>query len=136
MSAKTNAALKRAKEKQRREEEQQRVEANHRKLQTLTSGFARTPRTPKIEAEFLKAKIPTYPKTGMVHTRSLAERFPVSEARARQQLSDDMKERERIAKERYREIQNRIAAPYNKGGDMLLSESEYAAMKKGELRRR
>jgi hypothetical protein len=136
MSAKTNAAKKREKEKQRQAQELKAVEANCRKLQTLTSGFARTPRTPQIEAEFLRAKIPSYPKSGHTNTRSLAERFPVIEVKTKQQLSEEMAERERKAKERYREIQNRIGPAYNKGGDQLLSESEYAAMKKGELRRR
>jgi hypothetical protein len=55
----------------------------------------------------------------------------------RQTYSDpSMAAREAAALERTREIQKRVDVPFNKSGMMLLSEGEFAAMKKGELRRR
>lgn len=118
-------------------QEQQRDEARVQGLKSMTSGFARTPRTKAIEAEFAASKIPVYSKTrNVVHSRSLAERFTAPTLKPKQQLSQEMQVREALAQERYREMQNRISPAYNKGGDTYLSESEYEAMKRGELRRR
>ena len=135
-SQKAKAALARDKERARKLEEVQQVEARFQALKTMTSGFAKTSRSPKVEQEFISAKMPMYRTSGIVNTRSEAERFPVTLMKAQLRLTGEMAEREEAAKERYREIQNRIAPPGNKMGDQLLSESEYAAMKRGELRRR
>lgn len=50
--------------------------------------------------------------------------------------SEEMLEREMAARERTKLYANRVAPAYNKGGDQLLTESEAAAMTRGELRRR
>jgi hypothetical protein len=47
-----------------------------------------------------------------------------------------MEARDQAAQARTREVQKRVDIGYNKGGLMLLSESEFQAMKKGELKRR
>jgi hypothetical protein len=137
MKHKQKAAIQREKERKLKLQEQQRDEARLQGLKSMTSGFARTPRTKAIEAEFAASKIPVYSKTRtVVHSRSLAERFTEPAPKPKQQLSEEMLQREALAQERYREIQNRISPVYNKGGEQLLSESEYEAMKRGELRRR
>jgi hypothetical protein len=134
---KEKAAKKRELDRKLRLQEQQRIEARAEALKNMSGGFARSPRTSAIEAQYEAQKIPVYSKTrSVVHSRSLADRFTAPAPKSKQQLSEEMQAREAAAKEQYRMIQNRIAPAYNKGGDQLLSESEYAAMNRGELRRR
>jgi hypothetical protein len=135
-SQKAKAAIARDKERARKLQEEQQVAARFQALKSMTSGFAKTTRSSKVEREFIQAKMPVYRTSGIVNNRSAAERFPVTVMKVQPRLTGEMAEREEAAKDRYREIQNRVGPTYNKGGDMLMSESEYAAMKRGELRRR
>jgi len=135
-SQKAKAAKEREKERARKLQEVQQVEARFQALKSMTSGFAKISRSPKVEQEFISAKMPVYRTSGIVNTRTPEQRFPATVMKVQPRLTGEMAEREEAAKERYREIQNRISPAYNKGGDQLLSESEYAAMKRGELRRR
>ena len=137
LKSKAKAAKRREQLKTARELDQQRTSQKAEQLKAATSGFARTPRGKAIVEHYEAAKMPQYVKKKPVHhAGDDAERFtgkPIVNAPI---LSEDMQKREQAAQQRTREIQKRVDVGYNKGGLMLLSESEFAAMQKGELRRR
>jgi hypothetical protein len=137
LKSKAKAAAQREKNKKLRLQEQQQNEARVQALKNMSSGFARTPRTSKIEQQFQQSKIPVYERRSTVApTRSLDERFPISVPKVVQQLSEEMQQREAAAKERYAEMKTRVGQAFNKSGYSYLSDGELAAQKKGELRRR
>lgn len=107
------------------------------RLKTLTSGFARTRRTDRQTAIYEASKMPQYAKSKpVIHTASLEERFTPKGKALPAPLSEEMQARQDLAKDKTREIMKRVDIGYNKGGLMLLSESEFEAMKRGELKRR
>jgi len=134
--SKEKAARSRIKNQQLKVQEQQKQEARVQALKTMTSGFARTVRTAEIEQKYKASKLPVYARTQVVQTRSLDERFPLPIPKQKQQLSEEMQRREAAAKEKYEIMKTRVAPIANKMGAQYLSESELAAERKGELRRR
>jgi hypothetical protein len=137
MKSKDKAAKQREHNRRQKLQEQQANDARVLGLKNMTSGFARTARTKEVEAAFAASKIPVYSKTRtVVHSQSLAERFTAPAPKPKQQLSEEMQQREAAAREQYEEMKKRVGPAYNKGGYQYLSEGELAAEKKGELRRR
>jgi hypothetical protein len=107
------------------------------KLKTMTTGFARTKRSPEVEEAFQARKIPVYALAKPVsHAGDETERFTGKTVKNKPSLSPEMEARDQAAQARTREVQKRVDIGYNKGGLMLLSESEFQAMKRGELKRR
>ena len=137
LKSKAKAAAVREKNKKQQLQEQQQMEARIQALKNMTSGFARTQRTAKIEQQFQQSKIPVYERRStVVPTRSLDERFPISVAKPTQRLSEEMQVREAVAKERYEEMKKMVQPLFNKGGLQYPDAGAIEAAKKGELRRR
>jgi hypothetical protein len=136
LKSKAKAARKREHAKQQRAVDEQRVQDNAGRLKTMTSGFARTERTAKVEKAFKQAKMPSYNVDTRKNVRHGDDRFSTRVAKPKQVLSEEMQERDRLAHERTREVRKRVDQVYNKGGLQLMSESEFQAMQRGELRRR
>jgi hypothetical protein len=138
LKSKAKAERKREQLKLQRALEEQKLQDSVDRLKTMTSGFARTKRTDRQQAIFEASKMPQYARQREV-TRSadLSDRF-TGKGRAIPTKHNDpiMQARDEAAHERTKEIMKRVDIGYNKGGLMLLSESEFAAMKKGELKRR
>lgn len=114
------------------------LEAKAAHLKTQTLGLARTQRTKAVVDDYEAAKLPRYAKQRPVnHAGPLDERFTMPKPKPTRQLTAEMLAREQAAKEVYEtKMKPRIGPAFNKSGDMYLSDSELAAEKKGELRRR
>jgi hypothetical protein len=136
-ASKAKAAIQRERQRQLKLQEEQQVAARAAALKNMTAGFARTARSDSVIEAFNASKIPVYPKARTTSSRTLDERFPTQVVKQKQQLSEDMQKREALAVQHYETVmKSRIGPAFNKSGDMYLSESELAAEKKGELRRR
>jgi hypothetical protein len=136
LKSKARAARKREHAKQQRAADEQRVQDNAVRLKTMTAGFGRTERTDKQVQAFKQSKMPTYNVDTRKHIHHGEDRFSGKLAKPKEVLSEEMQERDRLAHERTHEIQKRVDQVYNKGGLQLMSESEFQAMQRGELRRR
>ncbi len=134
LASKAKAAKKRERLKQQVLLDQQKTENNAVRLKTLTTGFARTERTPDMIKAHERSKMPTYVVQKPVsHTN---DRFPKHVSTPVVRMTPEMEERELKAQERYREMKGRVGPAFNKGGYQYLGETELEAEKKGELRRR
>jgi len=125
------------KEKQRqhqqklKDQEQQALERAYARLSSSVGGFART----KPKKGSTQPVMPSYPAPRTVNHSH--DRFTPFIAQRPTYANDPlMRERQAAALKRTREIQKRIDVPFNKGGLQLLTEGEFQAMKRGELRRR
>lgn len=141
LKSKAKAARKREQLKASREREIQKDLERVSELKTRTAGFARTSRSEAVEAAFKQSKMPTYAKQRAVeHTRSTAERFDLSYGNKRPavmgEATAEMIERQAQAQEQAKLFKNRVAPVGNKMGPQLLTDSELAAERRGELRRR
>lgn len=136
LKSKAKAAKARERVKEQRAAEEQKIANNAARLCALTSGFGRTKRKPKTEAKYAASKMPSYQMDSRKTVLHTEDRFTQAKAKPKQVLSPEMLARDQVAHERTREIQKRVDQAYNKGGLMLLSESEFQAMQRGELRRR
>lgn len=135
--SKAKAAKRRERLKQDQQAETQRLAKKADQLRSVTAGFGRTTRAKTIEDHYEQAKMPVYVKIKPVrHVGDEADRFTGRAPQAKPILDEDMQRRDEAAHQRTHEIQKRVDIGYNKGGLMLLSESEFQAMKKGELKRR
>lgn len=137
LKSKVKAAKQRENAKKLKLQEQQQMEACVQALKNMSSGFARTKRSAGTEQQYQQSKFPVYERRSpIVPTRSLDQRFPISIPKQTVPLTEEMQQREMVAKEKFKEMQSRIGMSYNKGPLTLLTEGELAAEKKGELRRR
>jgi len=144
LRSKAKAEKKREQLRLQREREVAAVNARVAELMTRTAGFARSPRPPEMDEAYNRAKIPVYARQNKVHhVGTLHSRFDMSVTPKKPvvvgdggETSEELMLREVKALERTREIQKRVDVAFNKGGLQLLSEGEFEAMRKGELRRR
>jgi len=79
--------------------------------------------------------MPQYPVVRR-EVHHVEKRFVAPDPEPRPYLSPEMAEREARAQEHFRQLQSRIGPSFNKGPLQLLTDSELAAEKRGELRRR
>lgn len=140
LKSKAKAAKKRDQVKAQQEKDRQALIGNAVKLQTMTSGFARTERSKDHVVLFEQSKMPQYVKnTPITHSHDLADRFDMtlkSKPVVMGEATEDLLRRQAEAVERAKEYKSRVGPAYNKGPTVLLSEGEIAAEKRGELRRR
>lgn len=71
LKSKAKAAKQRENAKKLKLQEQQQNETRVRALKSMSSGFARSPRTVEIEQQFHASKFPGYERRSVVPTRSL-----------------------------------------------------------------
>lgn len=134
LASKAKAAKKRERLKQLAAADLQKTGMNAARLKTMTTGFARTERTVDMIKAHERSKMPAYViQKPVSHTN---DRFPKHVNTPVAHMTPEMEERELKAQERYKEMKGRVGPAFNKSGDMYLSESELAAMRNGELRRR
>lgn len=113
--------------KKHKQEEDRLLKENYERLKNLTGGFARGGEvkiikkrlSPPSTLPFLPAKIDPPPKI-----------------MKKKEYTGDLLDRELAAKEKYREMQSRIAPVGNKMGAQYLNDTDLADFKKGLLRRR
>jgi len=134
LKSKEKAAKKREHLKQFALQEQRKLELRSESLKTVTAGFGRTIRTKEIEDNWHASKMPKYPKQQLVNRPE--DRWKLDKQKSMQILSKEMQERERIAKEKFKELQSRIGPVFNKGPLQVLTDTDLAAERRGELRRR
>ncbi|QRE00221.1 hypothetical protein [Burkholderia phage BCSR5] len=139
LKSKAKAAKQRERKQQEAAREAQRLADNANRLKTMSGGFSRSPVKRSTVQAFKASKMPQYVKQREV-SHADGDRFLHMSAKTKPavvgELTPEMQAREAMAQSYAREYKNRVAPAYNKGPDMLMSDSEYAAMKRGELRRR
>jgi hypothetical protein len=116
-----------------KEAEAQALQKEAERLRSLSGGFSTTKRKKAVVDAFKRSQMPSYPQARSVAHAS--DRFVISE-RNSPKYDGAMLQREADARAITHETRKRVDQAYNKGGLQLLTESEFAAMGRGELRRR
>lgn len=138
LKSKAKASRLRKKKKLEKQIEQQKLIKNELRIKTMGTGFATRPRTQKDIQQYLDKKMPIYQISRKQEIKHTEDRWTMHYIKPKRRETDlNMIERDQLAKEYYEiNIKTRIGQAYNKSGDMCLTESELAAMKAGQLRRR
>lgn len=142
MSRKAKQQLLRERDRQRKQRDEQAVEANAKKLQQQTGGFSRTPLTDEVRAKIKRSN------TIGALSRLAAERVETNVSRpvvvggirykAKPTYTGDMLEREQRALEQYEVMKSHTAPLYNKGGNQYVppDSADAADVRTGGNRRR
>lgn len=142
MSRKAKQQLLRERDRQRKQRDEQIIEANAKKLQEQTGGFSRTPLTDEVRAKIKRANtIGALSRLATDRIETNVSRPKVEGGiryRSKPTYTGDMLEREQRALDRYEVMKSHTAPLYNKGGNQYVppDSADAADVRTGGTRRR